>query len=115
LASAVACYERALSNQLALGRVRAAAASVNDIAAVYFEQGRYAEALTHREIGGVGTDFVTALDAYGHTLLALGQQGEAFEAWGEAVLLAESQSDPRAAQLRERLALADAADVVSRR
>ncbi len=203
-ASAVNCYERALSNQLALGRVRAAAASVNDIAAVYFEQGRYAEALAqfkratdmvrqepgpgyligvflanqaecldalgryesalelydqalevaresgdrpsraahlslraqtlrrlgrlpealdhhreaiavHREIGGVGRDFVTALDAYGHTLQALGQQGDAFEAWGEALLLAESQSDPRAARLRERLASADVADGLTRR
>lgn len=191
--AAVACYERALANQLALGRVRAAAASVNDIAAVYYEQGQYVEALAqfkratdmvrrepgpgyligvfianqaecldamgryesalelydqalevaresgdrpsraanmslraqtlrrlgrfeealdqhqaaldlHRELGGVGTDFVTALDAYGQTLEALGKEGEATDAWREAAELAESQSDPRAAQLRERVA-----------
>jgi len=30
----------------------------------------------HRELGGVGTDFVTALDAYGHTLQALGKEGK---------------------------------------
>jgi tetratricopeptide (TPR) repeat protein len=192
-AAAVACYEQALANQLTLGRVRAAAASVNDIAAVYYQQGQYAEALAqferatdmvrqepgpgyligvflanqaecldamgryesalglydqalevardsgdrpsraanmslraqtlrrlgrfeealdqhqaaldlHRELGGVGTDFVTALDAYGHTLEALGKEGEATEAWREAAVLAESQSDPRAARLRERAA-----------
>ena len=203
-AAAIDCYEQALANQLALGRVRAAAGSVNDIAAVYYEQGRYAEALAqfrratdmvrqepgpgyligiflanqaecldamgryesalelydqalevaresgdrpsraanmslraqtlrrlgrfeealdqhraalalHRELGGVGADFVTALDAYGHTLLALDDQGEAMAAWREAADLAESQSDPRAAQIRERLALADGADVVGRR
>ena len=77
--------------------------------------GRFEEALDqhraalalHRELGGVGADFVTALDAYGHTQLALGNQGAAVAAWREAAALAESQSDPRAAQLRERLALAD--------
>lgn len=194
-AAAIACYERALANQLTLGRVRAAAASVNDIAAVYYEQGQFAEALAqfkratemvrqepgpgyligvfianqaecldamgryesavelydqalevaresgdrpslaanmslraqtlrrlgcfeealdqhqaalelHRELGGVGTDFVTALDAYAHTLQALGKEGEAAEAWQEAAVLAESQGDPRAAQLRERAGLA---------
>jgi tetratricopeptide (TPR) repeat protein len=31
----------------------------------------------HRELGGAGTYFVTALDAYGHTLQALGKDGEA--------------------------------------
>jgi DNA-binding SARP family transcriptional activator len=36
-------------------------------------------------------------------------------AWREAAVLAESQSDPRAAQIRERLALANGAGVVSRR
>jgi hypothetical protein len=36
-------------------------------------------------------------------------------AWREAAVLAESQADPRAAQIRERLALADGADMVSRR
>jgi tetratricopeptide (TPR) repeat protein len=201
--AAIDCYERALANQLALGRVRAAAASVNDIAAVYYQQGRHAEALAqfrratdmvrqepgpgyligvflanqaecldamgqyesalelydqalavaresgdrpslatnmslraqtlrrldrfeealdqhqaalalHRELGGVGTDFVTALDAYGHTLRALGRAGEALAAWREAVGLAESQSDPRGAEIRERLAQADGADLVSR-
>jgi DNA-binding SARP family transcriptional activator/tetratricopeptide (TPR) repeat protein len=200
-AAAIACYERALENQLTLGRVRAAAASVNDIAAVYYEQGRLADALAqfrratdmvrqepgpgyligvflanqaecldamgryesalelydqaleiardsgdrpsraanlslraqtlrrlglleaaldqhrealalHRELGGVGADFVTALDAYGHTLRALDQEGEAMAAWREAAALAESQSDPRAAQIRERLSLADGADLV---
>jgi len=60
----------------------------------------------HRELGGVGTDFVTALDAYGHTLQALGKEGEATDAWREAAVLAESQADPRAAQLRERAGLA---------
>ena len=44
-AAAIACYEQALANQLTLGRVRAAAASVNDIAAVYYQQGRHTEAL----------------------------------------------------------------------
>jgi len=203
-AAAIDCYGRALANQLALGRVRAAAGSVNDIAAVYFEQGRYADALAqfrratdmvrqepgpgyligiflanqaecldamgryesalelydqalevaresgdrpsratnmslraqtlgrlgrfddaldqhraalalHRELGGVGADFVTALDAYGHTLRAVGNNGEATAAWREAAVLAESQSDPRAAQIRERLALTGGADVVGRR
>jgi DNA-binding SARP family transcriptional activator/tetratricopeptide (TPR) repeat protein len=203
-AAAIACYEQALANQLTLGRVRAAAASVNDIAAVYYEQGRHTEALAqfrratdmvrqepgpgyligvflanqaecldamgryesalelydqalgvaresgdrpslaanmslraqtlrrlgrfdqaldehraalalHRDLGGVGTDFVTALDAYGHTLRALDNERDALTAWREAAVLAESQSDPRAAQIRERLALANGADVVSRR
>ena len=203
-AAAIACYEQALANQLTLGRVRAAAASVNDIAAVYYEQGRHTEALAqfrratdmvrqepgpgyligvflanqaecldamgrhesalelydqalevaresgdrpslaanmslraqtlrrlgrfdealdqhraalalHRDLGGVGTDFVTALDAYGHTLRALDNERDALAAWREAAVLAESQSDPRAAQIRERLALANGADVVSRR
>jgi DNA-binding SARP family transcriptional activator/tetratricopeptide (TPR) repeat protein len=202
--AAIDCYEQALANQLRLGRVRAAAGSVNDVAAVYYEQGRYAEALAqfrratdmvrqepgpgyligvflanqaecldamgryesalelydqalevaresgdrpsraanmslraqtlgrlgrfeealdqhraalalHRELGGVGADFVTALDAYGHTLRAAGNQGEAMAAWREAAALAESQSDPRAAQIRERLDLGDGADVVGRR
>jgi hypothetical protein len=44
----------------------------------------------HRELGGVGTDFVTALDAYGRTLQALGKEGEATDAWREAAVLAES-------------------------
>ena len=43
----------------------------------------------HRELGGVGADFVTALDAYGHTQLALGNQGAAVAAWREAAALAE--------------------------
>jgi hypothetical protein len=43
------------------------------------------------------------------------QRGEAMAAWREAAVLAESQSDPQAAQIRERPALADGADVVSRR
>jgi len=60
----------------------------------------------HRELGGVGTDFVTALDAYGHTRQALGKEGEATDAWREAAVLAESQADPRAAQLCERAGLA---------
>ena len=203
-AAAIACYEQALANQLTLGRVRSAAASVNDIAAVYYEQGRHTEALAqfrratdmvrqepgpgyligvflanqaecldamgryesalelydqalevaresgdrpslaanmslraqtlrrlgrfdealdqhqsalalHRDLGGVGTDFVTALDAYGHTLRTLDNERDALAAWREAAVLAESQSDPRAAQIRERLALANGADVVSRR
>jgi hypothetical protein len=67
------------------------------------------------DLGGVGTDFVTALDAYGHTLRALDNETDALAAWREAAVLAESQSDPRAAQIRERLALGDGADVVSRR
>jgi tetratricopeptide (TPR) repeat protein len=202
--AAIDCYEQALANQLTLGRVRAAAASVNDIAAVHYQQGRHTEALAqfrratdmvrqepgpgyligvflanqaecldamgryelalelydqalevaresgdrpslaanmslraqtlrrlcrfdealdqhraalalHRDLGGVGTDFVTALDAYGHTLRALDNETDALAAWREAAVLAESQSDPRAAQIRERLALADGADVVSRR
>ena len=60
----------------------------------------------HRELGGVSADFVTALDAYAHTLQALGKEGEATEAWREAAVLAESHVDPRAAQLRERAGLA---------
>lgn len=200
-AGAIDCYERALASQLTLGRVRAAAASVNDIAAVYYVQGRHAEALAqfvratemvrqepgpgyligvflanqaecldamgrydaalelydqalavakesgdrpsraanmslraqtlrrlgrlaealdqhraalslHRELGGVGADFVTALDAYGHTLRALDREAEAAAAWREAAVLAESQSDPRAVQLRARLAQADGAEAV---
>jgi tetratricopeptide (TPR) repeat protein len=203
-AAAIDCYEQALANQLKLGRVRAAAGSVNDIAAVHYEQGRHAEALAqfrratdmvrqepgpgyligiflanqaecldamgryesalelyeqalevaresgdrpsraanmslraqtlrrlgrfaealdehraalalHRELGGVGADFVTALDAYGHTLLALDHREEAMAAWREAAALAESQADPRATQIRERLALANGADMVGRR
>jgi len=191
-AAAIDCYERALANQLTLGRIRSAAASVNDVAAVYYQQGRYAEALAqfrratemvrqepgpgyligiflanqaecldamgryesalelydqalevardsgdrpsraanmslraqtlrrlgrleealdqhraalalHRELGGLGADFVTALDAYGHTLRDMDNEREAVAAWQEAATLAESQSDPRAAQIRERL------------
>ena len=202
--AAIDCYEQALANQLTLGRVRAAAASVNDIAAVYYEQGRHAEALAqfqratdmvrqepgpgyligvflanqaecldamgryesalelydqalavardsgdrpshaasmslraqtlrrlgrleealnqhraalalHRELGGVGADFVTALDAYGHTLRAFGNEEDAVAAWREAAVLAESQSDPRAAQIRERLARADGMEVAGQR
>ncbi len=202
--AAIDCYEQALANQLTLGRVRAAAASVNDIAAVYYEQGRHAEALAqfqratdmvrqepgpgyligvflanqaecldamgryesalelydqalavardsgdrpshaasmslraqtlrrlgrleealsqhraalalHRELGGVGADFVTALDAYGHTLRASGNEEDAVAAWREAAVLAESQSDPRAAQIRERLARTDGMEVAGQR
>jgi DNA-binding SARP family transcriptional activator len=44
-AAAITCLEQTLAIQLALGRSYAAASSVNDIATIYCEQGRYAEAL----------------------------------------------------------------------
>jgi tetratricopeptide (TPR) repeat protein len=121
--SALELYDQALGVARESGDRPSLAANMSLRAQTLRRLGRFDQALDehraalalHRDLGGVGTDFVTALDAYGHTLRALDNERDALAAWREAAVLAESQSDPRAAQIRERLALANGADVVSRR
>ena len=100
-AAAIACYERALANQLTLGRVRAAAASVNDIAAVYYEQGRYAEALAQfrratdmvRQEPGPGYLIGVFLANQAECLDAMGRYESALELYDQALEVARESGD----------------------